>query len=105
MLRATLTCSETSSGSSLRRTPANATSRYNAPLSSRFQPTRSATRRLMVPLPEPEGPSIVTMGTAIADIRCRLASFPGAEESIVLFQRSQRDAQVFRQLVVAHRPH
>src|SRR5882672_8276998 len=43
-------------------TPASATSRYSAPLSSRCQPTCCATARLMVPLPEPLGPSMVTMG-------------------------------------------
>ena len=39
-----------------RRAP---TSRYSAPLSSRCQPSRAASPRLIVPLPEPLGPSIV----------------------------------------------
>ncbi len=48
--------------------PARATRRYRAPLSSRCQPMRRATARLMVPLPEPLGPSMVTTGGAVASL-------------------------------------
>src|SRR6185437_5760548 len=54
----------TSDAASPARKPARATSRYSAPLSSRCQPSRAASRRLTVPLPEPLGPSMVTTGTA-----------------------------------------
>ena len=79
--------------------PPSATSRYSAPLSSRCQPTREATMRLMVPLPELEGPSMVTMGTEVSRAHWpeRLSSFPGFQETIVLFGSAQRDAQVFGQ--------
>src|SRR5690349_1917782 len=62
----------------------------------------------MVPFPELEGPSMVTMGTAgFASLMReeRLSSFPRAEETIVLFDGAQGDAQVLGQLVVAHRAH
>ncbi len=39
-----------------------ATSLYSAPLSSRCQPSVSATRRAIVPLPDPLGPSIAITG-------------------------------------------
>ena len=70
--------------------PPSATSRYSAPLSSRCQPTREATMRLMVPLPELEGPSMVTMGTEESgSFAERLSSFPGFQETIVLLGRTQ----------------
>src|SRR5271165_3265283 len=46
------------------RRPANATSRYNAPLSSRAHPRCLAAARLTVPFPDPEGPSMVTTGAS-----------------------------------------
>ena len=43
--------------------PARATKRYRAPLSSNAQPSALAAARLTVPLPDPEGPSMVMTGT------------------------------------------
>ena len=60
--------------------PASATNRYRAPLSSRRHPRDSATARLTVPLPEPEGPSMVSTGTPVG------GPSPGA---ILRFARSR----------------
>src|ERR1700692_4682568 len=49
------------------RRAAKATRRYSAPLSSRDHPNALATARLTVPLPDPEGPSMVMTGTACMD--------------------------------------
>ena len=47
------------------RRAARATRRYSAPLSSRRHPRACATARLTVPLPDPDGPSMVRTGTAV----------------------------------------
>ena len=65
MRAASSACRSSSSLAAPAASPASATRRYSAPLSSRCQPTRRATARLMVPLPEPLGPSMVTMGEAL----------------------------------------
>src|SRR5690606_633791 len=65
--------------------------RYNAPESSRCQPSASATARLIVPLPEPEGPSMVSTGTAdFPSIFMRQHFGLGARPGIVAPPRSRR---------------
>ena len=65
------TCSSTSSGSRCVE-PCQRDQRYNAPLSRSCQPTRFAMRRLMVPLPELDGPSMVIIEQRQRSFRRRL---------------------------------
>src|SRR6185437_8883747 len=60
--------------------------RYRAPESSSRQPRCSATRRLIVPLPEPEGPSMVSTGTTAV----RLMTDPGQAWARMVSRRPPR---------------